>query len=442
MTRRRLFAWSSLLLLAGCASSVPAPLPPMQAGAPPEGSPRPEMLPPRQGGPAFVQTPRPADPPAPVGDMAFDAWRSDFLGRAPSDVRDVLARELAGLQPDARVITSDLGQPEFSRPTGDYVQRTTGADRIALGRQARERVPQLSSVEARHGVPAEVVVAVWSMETAYGKIKGDQDVIRSLATLAAQGRRRGWAETQLISAARMIQRGDATRAQLRGSWAGAMGHTQFIPETYLSRAVDGDGDGDRDIWNSEADALHSAANLLSNAGWRRGGSWAVEVLTPPSGFDYSVTETVALRPADWAARGVRRADGRPWSAVDSDSEARLIFPSGARGPAFLTFPNHMAIRAYNNSTSYALAVGLIADGLRGEPPLRTPWPAEQPLSIADRRAVQASLTQLGFDVGAIDGVIGAGTRAAVRGWQKSRGRPADGYVDAGTVAALRREAGI
>ena len=377
--------------------------------------------------------------PTPSGDMAFDAWRSDFLRRAPEDVRAILTRELAGLTPDARAITSDLGQPEFSRPISAYIQGAIGGDRIPYGRQSRARVPQIEQVETRYGVPPEIVTAIWGMETSYGRIKGDKDVVRVLATLAAQGRRRAWAETQLVSAARMIARGDATRAKLQGSWAGAMGHTQFIPETYLRLAVDGDGDGDRDIWNSEVDALHSAANLLSNAGWKRGGSWAVEVQLPP-GFDYSVAETAALRPSDWAARGVRRADGRPWNSVDADSEARLILPTGARGPAFLAFPNHMAIRAYNNSVAYALAVGLIADGLRGEPPLRTAWPAEQPMSLADRRAVQAALTQLGFDVGAIDGVIGAGTRAAVRSWQKSRGRPADGYVDAGTVAALKAEA--
>jgi lytic murein transglycosylase len=374
--------------------------------------------------------------------MAFDAWRSDFLRRAPEDVRGILARELAGVTPNAGVLTSDLGQPEFSRPVGDYIGRTVGPDRIAQGRRARERVPELSGVEARYGVPAEVVVAIWGMETSYGAIKGDQDVIRSLATLAAQGRRRAWAEEQLISAARMIARGDATRSQLRGSWAGAMGHTQFIPETYLRLAVDGNGDGRRDIWNSEADALHSAANLLNNAGWKRGGSWAVEVLLPHTGFDYSVTESLAARPADWAARGVRRADGRPWNAVDGDSQARLLLPAGAGGPAFLAFPNHMAIRAYNNSVSYALAVGLIADQLRGEEGVRRPWPAEAPLSLADRRAAQAALTQLGFNVGAIDGVIGAGTRAAVREWQKSRGRAADGHVNAATVAALRAEAGL
>jgi len=373
--------------------------------------------------------------------MAFDAWRSSFLQRAPAAQRAILERELRGVTPNARVITSDLGQPEFSRPVGAYIQSAVSPERIANGREARARVPQLAAIEARYGVPAEILLAVWGMETAYGRIKGDQDVIRSLATLAAQGRRRGWAESQLIAAARIIGEGHATREQLRGSWAGAMGHTQFIPETYLSRAADGDGDGDRDIWNSEADALASAANLLRQAGWRPGGSWAVEVILPP-GFDYSVTETVALKPADWAARGVRPADGRTWSGVDAESEARLILPAGAQGPAFLTFPNHMAIRAYNNSTSYALAVGLLADALRGAPPLRTAWPQEAPLSLADRRAAQAALTQLGFDPGGIDGVIGTGTRAAVRAWQQARGRPADGHVNAATVAALRAEAGL
>ena len=433
MTRRRLFVGTSLALLAGCASSVPVAPPPdplasSQAAPPPQPAPRPAA-------------PAPT-PPSPSGDMAFGAWRSDFLGRAPEDVRAILARELAGVTPDAGAITSDLGQPEFSRPVSAYIATALGGDRIAFGRQSRARVPQIEEVESRYGVPPEIVTAIWGMETSYGRNKGDKDVVRVLATLAAQGRRRAWAEEQLVSAARMIARGDATRAQLRGSWAGAMGHTQFIPETYLRLAVDGTGDGRRDIWNSEADALHSAANLLNNAGWRRGGSWAVEVQLPGSGFDYSVTETLAARPSEWAARGVRRADGRPWNAVDADSQAKLLLPAGAGGPAFLAFPNHMAIRAYNNSVAYALAIGLIADQLRGEAGVRRPWPAEQPMSLADRRAVQAALTQLGFNVGQIDGVIGAGTRAAVREWQKSRGRPADGHVNAAVVAALRAEAGV
>jgi hypothetical protein len=166
------------------------------------------------------------------------------------------------------------------------------------------------------------------------------------------------------------------------------------------------------------------------------------VTTPRTGFDYSVTETLSAPPSEWWRRGVRRADGRPWSQVDQESEAQLILPSGLNGPAFLTFPNHMAIRAYNNSTSYALAVGMLADAVAGRPGLRTPWPSEQPLSITDRRAAQAALTQLGFNPGGIDGVIGAGSRKALRAWQQARGRPAIGYLDAETVAALRREAGL
>jgi hypothetical protein len=220
-----------------------------------------------------------------------------------------------------------------------------------------------------------------------------------------------------------------------------MGHTQFIPETYLNRGVDGDGDGRRDIWGSPADALASAANLLRQAGWRPGGSWAVEVMLP-DGFDYAVTESLGAPPSEWWRRGVRRADGRPWSDVDEASEARLLLPAGARGPAFLIFPNHMAIRAYNNSVSYALGVGMLADALQGSPGLRTAWPSEQALSLADRRAAQAALTQLGYNPGPIDGVIGAGTRTALRSWQQARGRPADGYLDSGAIAALRREAGI
>jgi lytic murein transglycosylase len=374
--------------------------------------------------------------------MQFEAWRQDFLANRAGRWREVLGRELAGLTPDARVITSDLGQPEFSVPVSTYLSRAVSAQRIANGRAARATAPQLAAIEQQYGVPAEILLGVWGMETSYGRDMGSQDVLRSLATLAAQGRRRAWAESQLMAAAQMIGEGHASRNQLRGSWAGAMGHTQFIPETYLNRAVDGDGDGRRDIWNSPADGLASAANLLRQAGWRPGGSWAVEVVVPRDNFDYSVTETLAAPPSEWWRRGVRRADGRPWSDVDQGSEARLILPAGAGGPAFLTFPNHMAIRAYNNSTSYALAVGMIADALRGDPGVRAAWPTEQPLSIADRRAAQAALAQLGFNPGGIDGVVGAGTRAALRQWQAARKRPADGYLDAATVAALRREAGI
>ena len=237
-----------------------------------------------------------------------------------------------------------------------------------------------------------------------------------MASLAAQGRRRDWAEGELIAALRIIATGQASRGQLKGSWAGAMGQTQFMPSAYLSTAVDGDGDGKRDIWNSPADALASAANLLAKGGWARGQSWAREVTVPPD-FDFSLTEGPKLVPDAWAALGMLRADGLPWTDADKSVEAQLIAPAGAQGPLFLLFPNHFVIRKYNNSVAYALAVGLLADRIAGAGPLVRPWPAEAPLSLADRMTAQRALAALGFNPGTPDGIVGVGTRTALRSWQ-------------------------
>jgi membrane-bound lytic murein transglycosylase B len=238
----------------------------------------------------------------------------------------------------------------------------------------------------------------------------------------------------------MIGSGEASRPQLRGSWAGAMGQTQFIPTSFLSAAVDGDGDGRRDIWNSAPDALASAANLLKQGGWRAGEDWAREV-TAPEGFDYGLTEGPQKTPADWAALGVVRADGQPWPAADAAAQAQLVAPTGAQGPLFLLFPNHFAIRKYNNSLAYALAVGLLADRMSGRPPLSRPWPAETPLSLTDRMTAQRALAVLGFDPGPSDGLIGMKTRDALRGWQKAQGLPADGYLSPDMVQRLKTQAG-
>jgi hypothetical protein len=218
-----------------------------------------------------------------------------------------------------------------------------------------------------------------------------------------------------------------------------MGQTQLIPEAYLADAVDGDGDGRADIWGSSADALASAANLLAHYGWVRGGGWAREVLLPPV-FDYSVTEGPQQTPAAWALEGVRAASGPDWSAQDANAPAQLITPAGASGPAFLVLPNHFVIRKYNNSTSYALAVGLLADRIAGAPLLTVAWPVEPPMTSQDRIGAQQALIALGFNPGQPDGVIGVNTRAAVRAWQKSRGLAADGYLTADLSHRLQADA--
>ena len=261
-----------------------------------------------------------------------------------------------------------------------------------------------------------------------------------MASLAFHGRRRAFAEGELIAALKIIDSGEADRGRLKGSWAGAMGQTQFLPSNYIATAVDGDGDGRRDIWGSGNDALASAANLLAKGGWMRGEGWAREV-TVPATFDYSLTEGPRESPDWWAGLGVTPADGRGWSGADAGSKAMLVAPAGAAGPIFLLFPNHFAIRKYNNSTAYALGIGLLADRFAGGGPLVRPWPFETPLAIGDRIAAQTALARLGFSPGEPDGVVGINTRAALRAWQKARGIIADGYLSMEMVRRLNVEIG-
>ena len=337
-------------------------------------------------------------------DPKFETWLAGFRSRAVAAgwPQSLIERETAGLTVDPRVIGLDSRQPEFTKAMGAYVQATASPSRIAIGRQKRVAVSAwLDPAAQKYGVPAEIIVAIWGVETGFGTILGDFDVVRSYATLAAEGHRPEWAEGQLFQTLKIIDTGQASRAQLRGSWAGAMGQTQFTPEDYLNWAVDGDGDGKRDIWGSSQDALSSAANFLANkAAWRRGGSWAREVTIPTSGFDFSLVEGPSHTPAEWRSLGVRAADGLPFRPADADAPATLILPQGYRGPAFLIFPNHMAIRAYNNSTAYALGVGLLADGIGGAGPILAAWPDDPPLGLGDRIAAQRSLMALGFDPGA------------------------------------------
>ena len=383
--------------------------------------------------------------PAPVthsGDTAFDSWSRDFLARAiAAGLAESLVRDqLKDVLPDPRVVADDHRQPEFTRPVGDYIKSAASASRIAQGvRHKAEQAPWLMQIQSRFGVDPGVLVGIWGLETGYGLDEGSYDVVRSLATLAADGRRRAWAETELSDALRILAVGKITRAQLTGSWAGAMGQTQFEPSEYLAKGVDIDGDGRVDIWNSPPDALGSSANLLKQAGWRPGEDWAREVHLPP-GFDYALAEGPRQTPAEWAARGVIRADGKAWPPADAASPAQLLVPAGAFGPAFLAFPNHFAIRSYNNSVSYALSVGLVADGVSGAAPLMAAWPVEAPLSADDRTGAQAALKLLGYDPGAVDGRIGAQTRTALRAWQIKTGLVADGHLTADLAQRLKAQA--
>ncbi|RYF95723.1 MAG: lytic murein transglycosylase [Caulobacteraceae bacterium] len=414
-----------LLTLAGCADPQLEPTLTQAVGS---GSP-----PPAPAAPAPV--------PVVSGDPGFDAWLAQFKPKAvlAGVPQAVVDRETAGLTPDTGVVASDGRQPEFSKPVGDYVKGTVSDVRISQGRQFRDTLPYLPGIEQAFRVPREIVLAVWAMESAFGKVQGDKDIVRCLATLAADGRRRGWAESELISALKIIATGEQTRARLKGSWAGAMGQTQFLPGVYLSTAIDGDRDGHRDIWGSTHDALASTANYLAKAGWKPGESWSREVRLPTD-FDYSLTEGAREPLAVWTNRGVRRADGLAWSAADQASSAGLILPSGYQGPAFLIFPNHAAIMKYNNSTAYALGVGLLALRFGGDGPLVTPWPAETPLSRTDRVLAQESLVKLGYDTGGVDGAIGPKTRVAIRAWQQANRIPADGYLTPQMIQSMAMQA--
>ncbi|HEY1447808.1 MAG TPA: lytic murein transglycosylase [Caulobacteraceae bacterium] len=378
-----------------------------------------------------------SDPAPPASERDFIDWLNGFAAKALAAglSRSLVDRELSGLSPDPRVAVLDARQPEFARPVSAYIRDTIGPERVSIGRAKRSSIAEFHEIELAHGVPRDVLIGIWAMESGFGVHQGDMDVVRSLATLA-QGRRRAWAEDQLLAALRMIASGDVTRAQLKGSWAGAMGQTQVLPSTYLADAESATEGRRPDVWGSAPDALATAANLLAKSGWRRGEGWAVEAILP-HGFDYGLSEGPKQAFAWWAEKGVRRASGATWTAADDTAPGVLLLPSGAAGPAFLALPNHFVIRTYNNSIAYALAVGLLADRFAGGPGVVTPWPFETALSLDQRMAAQSALARLGYDPGLVDGMIGAGTRQALRAWQKTQGLPADGYLSPAMVARLK-----
>jgi membrane-bound lytic murein transglycosylase B len=331
-----------------------------------------------------------------------------------------------GVTSDPTVLKLTRNQAEFVRPVWEYLASAITQPRIDLGRKkAAQLAPTLARIEARFGVDRFAFMGIWAMETGFGAFGGNQPVIRVLATLAFANYRGTTFRDELLDALEIVQAGDVTVSAMRGSWAGAMGQTQFLPSSFKAYAVDFDGNGRRDIWTSVPDALASTAFFLKEQGWTTGLPWGFEVILP-KGFDATHNEETTFAAFDrWSARGVKRADG---AALPQTGEASLLIPAGLRGPAFLVTRNFKVFKAYNNATAYALGVALLGDRISGKGPLVGAWPVHERILTADQaRELQTRLRDLGFDVGNIDGRIGERARDAVLAYQAKAGLVADGF---------------
>lgn len=379
---------------------------------------------------------------AALADAGFQRWIADFRkvavssGIAPS----VFDRAFRGVtDPDPEVIEKARYQPEFTAPVWSYFDNRVNENSVETGRKmARDWKPWLDRIEQQFGVDRTVLLAIWSMESNYGDILGNdkvmRNVVRSLSTLAYADRRRaGFARKQLLAALKILQTGDIDVGHLTGSWAGAMGHTQFIPTSYQAYAVDMNRDGRRDIWNTVPDALATAANLLARNGWQTGKTWGYEVVLP-AGRKFPGGSMTLDR---WAAIGVVRANGKPFPR--GSDRAELKVPDGREGPAFLMTKNFFVLKRYNNADTYALAVGLLADQIAGYGGLVRDW--NRPftrLTSDESEELQRRLSALGYYEGKIDGKIGEGSRSAIRAFQAQAGLTQDGHPSKEVLTNLRR----
>ncbi|MBM3563216.1 MAG: lytic murein transglycosylase [Alphaproteobacteria bacterium] len=348
--------------------------------------------------------------------------------------QQTIASATNGLTPNDAVSFMDK-QPEFTTPIWDYIAGLVDEDRVDEGRvMLRQHARALQAAESRFGVDAPTVVAVWGVESDFGKSFGKRPVVQSLATLACEApRRNDYWRKEFVAALKILDSGDIAPEEFYGSWAGAFGHTQFMPSTFLTKAVDLDGDGRRNIASSAADALGSTANYLRKSGWRSGMPWGFEVRLP-EGYSGPSGRTHRQSMGFWQSRGVTRLDG---SGLGEGSAA-LLLPAGRNGPAFLVTKNFDAVYAYNAAESYALAICVLSDMLRGRPGIQTPWPTDDPgLSRAERRELQALLTRSGYDVGDSDGVIGTKTKEAIADFQARVGLERNGRASLKVLNALR-----
>lgn len=412
------------LALGGCATAA-GPIASNPAGAAPQ--------PPAQ---THAATEKPA--PSQTG---FTRWVAEFRADAARNGIDeaALASAFGHAQLLPRVLELDNAQPEFTRSIWDYLDTAVSATRVNTGRaRLAANLEAAQAAQNNYNVPKEVLVAIWGIESNYGGNFGSYETIDSLATLGYDGRREKFARRELLAALQILQSGDIDRDHMIGSWAGAMGQTQFLPSSFQAYAVDADGDGRRDIWGSIDDVMASTANYLAKAHWQPGQPWGVEVVLP-QGFDYAAADlSTELSTGEWQALGVRVAGSE--KTLPGFSGASIIIPAGAHGPAFLVGPNFRAILRYNNSTSYGLAVAHLADRIGGGGAFAAAWPRGLvSLSRSQIKQMQDLLNARGYKAGTPDGLAGPNTRRALREYQRSQGLVADGYPTFALLQAMQQQ---
>ncbi len=376
--------------------------------------------------------------PAAANERAFKAFINEIKQAATKDGVDKKHLDaLDSLTPDPEVQRLAARQPEYVKPIWAYLTHMVTDERLRLGRiELEARQTFLEGLEQKYGVPRGILIAIWGVETNYGSNKGSFSVLRSLATLGYEGKRADFGRQQLLYALRILQSGDVALEDFKGSWAGAMGHTQFIPTTYADYAADGTGDGIRDIWTEPRDAIASAAYYLKRMGWQRDLIWGVEV-SVPGDFDFAEARIKNAKPvAYWLGKGVK---GTQAEIGDLPGEVSLFAPAGLRGPVFLLTKNFRVLLRYNTAPAYALAVGHLSQRFSGAAPFTRDWPnADRPLLPDEIAELQRRLRRAGYDTGDVDGVLGRQTIAAVRDYQKDRGLAADGYATPGLLHVLAR----
>ena len=373
---------------------------------------------------------------------SFQIWKLKFIQKAieMGFSKDLTETFILPAAIEEKALERDMQQPEFNTPIWSYLDRAENPSRIKNGiEKLRENEILLNKIEDKYKVSKHVLIAIWGLESAFGEIMGNYNPVNSLSTFAFEGRRSKFGEQQLLALLSLLSDGSVQKNQLVSSWAGAMGMMQFIPTTFRDYAIDFDNDGNKDLWSNKSDALSSAAHYLSRHGWRWEEPVVIEVKTK-QGFDFSVTENSQKTVNEWLDLGVTQTTGHGNLEIHKTLKAKLIVPSGHKGPKLLIFKNFDVIKKYNNSTSYALAVISLANSLNEKVTITADWPrSDKLLSLADRTSAQQKLKELGYELGEVDGVIGPNSRRAIQQWQKDVDMPEDGYLEKNILDILLKQ---